>query len=63
MVDPFSTATLFLGWKELDGGAWKVREDYRPMTVWEPRTWLLAEGWRRHGLIGCHEVPGAGRKR
>jgi REP element-mobilizing transposase RayT len=63
MVDPFSTATLFLGWKELEGGAWKVREDYRPMTVWEPRTWLLAEGWRRYGLIGCHEVPSAGTSR
>jgi hypothetical protein len=23
-----------------------------------PRTWLLAVGWRRHGLIDPSEVPG-----
>jgi len=63
-VDPFSTAGLFRGWKELEGiGAWKLREDYKPMTVWEPRTWLLAEGWRRYGLIGCYEVPSANARR
>ncbi len=63
-VDPFSTAGLFRGWKELeDVGPWKLREDYKPMTVWEPRTWLLAEGWKRHGLIGCLEVPGARSRR
>ena len=62
-VDPFSTAGLFRGWKELEGvGAWKLRDDYKPMTVWEPRTWLLAVGWRRHGLIGCHEIPGTAQR-
>jgi REP element-mobilizing transposase RayT len=59
MVDPFSTATAFLGWKQLDGqsGGWKVRATYEPMIVWEPRTWLLKIGWRKHGLIDCYEVP------
>jgi REP element-mobilizing transposase RayT len=26
-----------------------------------PRTWLLALGWRRHGLVDVDEVPGAPR--
>ena len=26
--------------------------------VAEARTWLLRVGWRRHGLISVHEVPG-----
>jgi hypothetical protein len=59
-VDPFSTGVLFGGWKELEGALvmWRWREGYQPMVVWSPRTWLLREGWRRHGLIRCDEVPG-----
>jgi hypothetical protein len=26
-----------------------------------PRTWLLGEGWRRHGLISIHESPASER--
>ena len=60
LVDPFSTGGLFTGWKELEGtGRWSLRKDYQPLIVRPPRTWLLAEGWRRHGLIRCHEVPSA----
>ena len=60
MVDPFSTGVLFGGWKELEHSdfMWRWREGYEPMLVWTPRTWLLREGWRRHGLIRCAEVPG-----
>src|SRR5262249_31386957 len=29
-----------------------------PRDVAAPRTWLLAAGWRRHGLIDPAEVPG-----
>ena len=58
LVDPFSTAVLFDGWRELgDRRRWTYRATYEPMTVWEPRTWLLAEGWRRHGLVSCEEIP------
>jgi REP element-mobilizing transposase RayT len=58
LVDPFSTAVLFDGWKELgDRKRWSYRATYEPLVVREPRTWLLAAGWRRHGLIGCHDVP------
>jgi putative transposase len=61
LVDPFSTGVLFNGWKELEGHdvMWKWRDTYDPMIVWLPRTWLLSEGWRRHGLIGAREVPSA----
>ena len=59
LVDPFSTGALFSGWKELEGHdlMWKWRDTYDPMIVWLPKTWLLSDGWRRHGLIHCREVP------
>ena len=47
-IDPFSTAPSFEGWKER---AEPMPASYRPLVVWEPRSWLLAVGWRRHGLI------------
>ena len=31
------------------------------MMSWRPRTWLLSEGWRRHGLVSVYEVPGPRR--
>jgi REP element-mobilizing transposase RayT len=58
-VDPFSTGALFGGWKELENALvrWPLRETYDPLVVYFPKTWLLSEGWRRHGLIRLHEVP------
>jgi putative transposase len=59
-VDPFSTGVLFEGWKELEHRdlMWKWRDTYDPMFVYRPKSWLLREGWRRHGLISFTEVPG-----
>jgi len=59
LVDPFSSGAGFNGWKELEGRdlMWRLPETYEGLIVWFPRTWLLSEGWRRHGLIGCTEVP------
>jgi REP element-mobilizing transposase RayT len=59
LVDPFSTGALFSGWKQLEGKLvmWPIREGWLSMFVWLPRTWLLVEGWRRHGLIDGREVP------
>ncbi len=58
LVDPYSSAIAFEGWKEREG-EWKASsEEYRPLVVWGARTWLLSEGWRRHGRIGATEVPG-----
>jgi REP element-mobilizing transposase RayT len=63
-VDPYSTGVVFRDWKRGTPPivAW---DDHEPLIVWEPRTWLLREGWRRHGLIDWTEVPSAnnGRKR
>ena len=30
---------------------------YEPLPVWEPKTWLLREGWKKHGLISSKEIP------
>jgi putative transposase len=58
LVDKFSTGILFDGWKERAGlGTWPIPAHYEPLIVWEPRTWLLREGWRRHGLISVQERP------
>jgi len=60
LVDPFSTGILFPDWQELDGQAWlwPIRDGYDPMIVRRPATWLLAEGWKRHGRpISAREVP------
>ncbi|MBV8762934.1 MAG: transposase [Deltaproteobacteria bacterium] len=60
-IDPFATGWCFDGWRERGDApfAWKVRDTYDPIPVWLPRTWLLREGWRRHGAISTHEVPSA----
>ena len=60
-VDPFSTGVLFDGWKEREGAyvLWRWRDTYDPLVVYFPKTWLLREGWRRHGLVGFRDVPSA----
>ena len=61
-VDPFSSGVQFTGWQDLvDLGLsrWQIPEGYVPLTVLEPRTWLLRVGWRRHGLVRCAELPSA----
>jgi REP-associated tyrosine transposase len=54
-VDPASSGRWFDGWrrKPLVRGA-----NVSAMPVTRARTWLLAIGWRRHGLIDPEEVPG-----
>lgn len=29
----------------------------QPLPVWEPKTWLLREGWKKYGLISSTEIP------
>jgi len=59
LVDPFSSAVLFAGWKELEGQPpWTIRPDYEPLVVTAAQSWLLTTGWRRHGAISVYEVPG-----
>jgi putative transposase len=54
-IDPYSSGNVFDGWKrELPsrGGT------NGPLPTLKPRTWLLACGWKRHGLIDPGECPG-----
>lgn len=60
-IDPFSSAPTFDGWRDLDVRSIQWPRTYEPLPVWEPNTWLLREGWRKHGLISAYEVPSAGK--
>ncbi len=53
-LDEASSARWFDGWKRLLPAP-LVRD---PPEVAPPHTWLLAIGWRRHGLVDPAEVPG-----
>jgi hypothetical protein len=52
-IDPCSSGPIFTGWRDA-----KPRRGLDLGTL-APRTWLLREGWRRHGLLGVAEVPGS----
>ena len=56
-VDPFSTAPLFTGWRDIDTASIAWPATYEPLPVWEAKTWLLREGWKKHGLISSTEIP------
>ncbi len=62
-IDPFSTGWGFMGWREHEGHewAWSKPPRYEPIPVYAPRSWPLRDGWKRYGLIGMREVPGAPR--
>ena len=56
-VDPYSSGIAFDGWRDHEVPfAWPV--GYEPLVVARARSWLLTEGWRRHGLVDLDEVPG-----
>jgi REP element-mobilizing transposase RayT len=59
-LDPYSSAIFFGGWKErVERPFWVMPPPtYQSLVVWFPRTWLLRESWRRHGLISLYDVPG-----
>ena len=55
LMDLFSSAGRFDGWKE------QVRvigKDKDKIPVTAPRSWLMKTGWRKHRLISLHEIPG-----
>ena len=62
-VDPYSSAIAFPDWKEREGSPilYRPPANYLALVTWRSRTWLLREGWKRHGLISVFEVPGAPR--
>jgi putative transposase len=61
--DPFSSAASFSGWaEELPRDARWLREALaEPPATERAKTWLLATGWRRLGLVGLAEAPARGR--
>ncbi len=59
-LDPASSAHWFEGWKwrpPVTGNARARGPSDRP-PVARAKTWLLAIGWRRHGLLDPADVPG-----
>jgi len=56
LIDPFSSARWFDGWRE------RVRPATGPPPVAKPCTWLAARGWRMHGLLSVYEVPWLSRR-
>jgi REP element-mobilizing transposase RayT len=59
-VDPFSSAWWFDGWSH---DRWRRGLDPPPggPCVAPAESWLMTEGWRRHGPIGPTELPKAAR--
>ncbi len=53
LVDQASSGRWFDGWRDV-----RTLDLSGPAPVAKPRTWLLAVGWRRHGLLDPAEVPG-----
>jgi len=51
-MDPFSSGAWFDGWRTKLAPATGL-----PPILATPRTWLLVEGWLRHGRIGLEERP------
>jgi REP element-mobilizing transposase RayT len=64
-VDRYSSGIAFRGWKAFadPGFAFTIPADYEPLVVWEPRTWLLREGWMMYGRLDFNEVPSAPARR
>ncbi len=56
MVDPYSTAISFRGWRV--GTELGAPADDDPLPSAEPATWFLRVGWRAHGELDAREVPG-----
>jgi hypothetical protein len=54
LVDPYSSALDFAGWKE----RFAIPPEYRRLPVARAQTWLVNVGWKRHGAISVYEVPG-----
>jgi REP element-mobilizing transposase RayT len=62
-IDPFSSAIGFPDWAERADKAflWRGPEGYDPLIVYQAKTWLLREGWKKVGVISYHEVPASRR--
>lgn len=62
-LDPYSSAAWFDGFTQRAGPLLVRLRDRMPtltIPILRPRTWLLRQGWRRHGLIAPDERPRLG---
>lgn len=62
-VDWYSTGPRFADWTEIVSEPCysALPPGYEPLFVFLPKTWLLREGWKKHGAtISYAETPGAG---
>ena len=59
-LDRCSSSWWFDGWRQAPGAVLALAggPPDRGPPVASARSWLLREGWRRHGLIGVDETPG-----
>lgn len=59
-LDPASSSRWFDGWKPTPTLVTEQVPSSRchPPPVAHARTWLLTQGWRRHGLLDPADVPG-----
>jgi len=62
-VDWFSSGIMFPGWAEYgdESFLWRGPPTYDPLITYQPKTWLLREGWKRAGTISCREIPSSRR--
>ena len=62
-IDWFSSAAMFPGWEEYgdEPFLWRGPPTYDPLVVYQPKTWLLREGWKKVGTISCRDVPSTRR--
>ena len=60
-IDPFSSAIAFAGWRGHAHG-FRLPRGYEALPVKYATSWLLTDGWRRHGLVDPRERPGPTRQ-
>src|SRR3954468_703985 len=60
-IDWFSSAVMFPGWSEYgeEGFLGRGAGASDPLVVYQPKTWLLREGWKKAGTISYREIPSA----
>jgi REP element-mobilizing transposase RayT len=55
LVDPYSSAIAFDGW--VGRPRFRLPRGHELLPIRPPRSWLLREGWRRHGLLDPRAPP------
>jgi hypothetical protein len=59
-IDPWSSGWTFDGWRSRPRPPPRATSNASASALAvAPATWLLAVGWRRHGLLDVNAVPGA----